>query len=67
MEKREVFDLREERVVERGVEAMPVAEFYAKLKRGYDDIELGNTKSANEVFAKFREEKTNPVKNGNHL
>ena len=67
MEKRETLDLKENRVVKRGVDAMTVAELYAKLKRGYGDIELGNTKPANEVFAKFREKKTNPVKNGNHL
>ena len=65
MEKRETLDLRENRVVKRGIDGMTAAELYARLKRGYGDIELGNTKPANEVFAKFREEKTNPVKNGN--
>jgi len=39
------------------VDAMTDRELLAKLKRGYDDIELGNTKPAKEVFAKFREGK----------
>ena len=67
MEKRETLNLRDNRVVKRGIDAMTAAELYAKLKRGYGDIELGNTKPANEVFAKFREEKTNPAKNGNYI
>jgi addiction module RelB/DinJ family antitoxin len=33
-------------------------ELQGKLKRGYDDIELGNTQSAAEAFAKFKEERS---------
>ena len=67
MEKRETLDLRDNHVVKRGIDGMTAAELNVKLKRGYGDIELGNTRPANEVFAKFREGKTNSVKNGNHI
>ena len=40
------------------VDSMTDGELLAKLKRGYDDIELGNTRPAKEVFTKFREEKS---------
>ena len=40
------------------IDSMTDGELLAKLKRGHDDIEFGNTKPAKEVFAKFREEKS---------
>ena len=43
------------------VDSMTAGELLAKLKRGYDDIGLGNTRPAKEVYAKFREEKVDSV------
>lgn len=36
---------------------MTTEELYAKLQKGYDDIEAGNVQNAANAFAKFREKK----------
>jgi len=37
------------------VDAMTSNELQEKLQRGYNDVDLGNTKPASEVFNQFRE------------
>lgn len=37
------------------MDLMTTEELYAKLQKGYDDIEAGNVQNAANAFAKFRE------------
>ena len=37
------------------MDLMTTEELYAKLQKGYDDIEAGNVQNAASAFAKFRE------------
>lgn len=40
---------------EMDADLMPKEELYAKLQKGYEDLQVGRTQNAGDAFAKFRE------------